>query len=153
MRRILAVMCIVLGLFGVASAGPGVPSANVGESTPFFTGNAYTCQAGGPTEIPGIGVALDTSGGPVLVWITLGVHLSVLNAFIEAAPLVDGVRQLTGVFQWAGTSDDVIGSQGLYVLPAGTHSFSVELFCSAQAIILLARVTAYELPLVVPPKK
>jgi hypothetical protein len=167
MRRMTTVAIVVLGLFGIAypqggtrSAGPGIPSANVAQSTPFFNGQTYQCPttSSSPTEVPGLGVSLSTNGGPVLVMLGFGIFGVGSASSMVMTPMVDQVWQGNETVPWAvprgaEEMEDIIGTQGLYHVPAGVHSFSAGLVCGGSITLFYARLIVYELPGVEPPKK
>jgi hypothetical protein len=160
MTRMIAVVFVTLGLFGIAAAGPGIPSANVAQSTPFFNGQTYQCPttSSTPTEVPGLGVSLTTNGGPVLVMLGFGIFGVGSASSMVMTPMVDGVLQGNETVPWtvprdAEETEDIISTQGLYPLPAGVHTFSAGVVCGGSITLFYARLIVYELPGVEPPKK
>jgi hypothetical protein len=152
-----AVLIIAMALGSRSQAAQPLASANVGQVEAFgpSPSGGWLCPApdagmGGFSEVPGRAVSLTTSGGPVLFMVNFNVEGST-GAGFALVLVVDGQPHEQEQLSWATFADtfiDIISVHKVYQLPAGSHTFAIQLACVHTIIVFSARLTVYELPLV-----
>ena len=119
--------------------------------------NDWACPVGGsPTTMPDLHLAIVTTGGPLMVGLTLNIQnpLSFIEADALITPIIDGAPRTDEMlrFQIPHGEDragfGVFAFSRVYPVPAGTHTVSWQAFCLSQLTVLRGWTTVYELPLV-----
>lgn len=107
------------------------------------------CSTGGITsDVPGLTLSLDTTGGPVLVMYTVQFNGNP-NAGINLWLVIDGVTDMSG------QRDRLIGATAqvadltfsrVYAVDRGEHTFGLRATCQNQVVFSAGWLTVYELP-------
>jgi hypothetical protein len=148
-RGWLAFMSGVLwGSCGVWAA----PSPDTPNVAPVDLPQEFQCPSGGQTvEIPDLTLSLQTFGTPVLLMFILNFQASP-NGNINMRPVIDGLapigdRLARAIGSFSGQRD-ILPFTRLYRLPAGLHTFGVEMNGQAGISVFNGWMTVYELPAV-----
>ena len=152
MKTALLSLVTALSLSTLTFAAAPVGTANWGQADLV---NDWTCTTT-PTAIPGLSLSLTTTGGPVLLMITVSVALPEGVSSVEPAtnlvPVVDAQAVSTDGITSPPLSGDqpfVLTFSRVYPLMAGVHTFGASLQCPPTlSVVTRAWLTAYELPLI-----
>lgn len=145
-KTLLRSVLILCGLAGTISAAQVSPTPNFAQSEAGVSDIWHCPVTGGFVDVPNMQVAITTSGGPVLVLVMLN---PVANGDFTMQVVIDGAATPEEAVLWLppATTIDIVGWHRIYELPAGAHTFSVELGCSPPDVNIRGRrLTAYELP-------
>jgi hypothetical protein len=118
----------------------------------------FTCN-GGPVPIPDVTVTVMTTGGPLLVLLTMNIldPQTIVEADALITPIIDGTTRTTDTLRFQVSNNGVnrpgwgvFAFSRVYFVPAGTHTVSWEMQCMSNQIVARGWLTVYELPLVKP---
>jgi hypothetical protein len=135
-----------------AAAAPGTSAPNVAQVDLV---DDWACPVGSsPTTIPDLRLSITTSGGPLMVGLTLNIQnpLTQIEADALITPLIDGGPRTDEMlrFQIPHGEDragfGVFAFSRVYLVPAGTHTVSWEAACLSQLTVLRGWLTVYEVP-------
>jgi hypothetical protein len=154
MKTALLGLLAALSLASFAMAGQPEPSANVAQVDRV---SPWVCPASPTmppifTSIPDLSLALTTQGGPLLMMVMIDTPTFWGGGEgILFEPVING-QQISGDRLSISRSNNSLwpfAFSRVYMLPAGTHSFSASLAClNNPANMGRAWVTVYELPLI-----
>ena len=152
MKTALLSLLTALSLVSVVVAGQPEPIANVGQVDLF---DDWSCPLTYPfpplifTDMP-LSLALTTTGGPVLVAMTLTTES--ISSLREITLILVADNQSIGAdVRWQANDRGLASVTRVYQLPAGAHTFGVKMACQTGGdtfIVTRAWLTAYELPLI-----
>jgi hypothetical protein len=150
MRTALLTLIIVAMACGAWAGQPGPTPPNWGQADV----SDWTCPQYYPNPTPNfvtlpVAVALTTTGGPVLLSMTLNsFNSSSSGARTLIDVLVDGVR-VGPIVDWDSIGGSLDSLTRVIPVAAGAHTFGLAIACNAQGntyTVERAWLAAYELP-------
>jgi hypothetical protein len=149
MRRLGLTIAVTTLITGLAWAGQPMntpPNWDQVDRTSPWTCPTPSGTTGDWFTLPDFDASLTTTGGPVLLSLTLTVSGLQHGSAFWLSPVVDDQRQPQRMDWQTVGGVDTITVQRVYPLPAGTYSFEVAMSCQFLVEVTRGWLTVYELP-------